>query len=124
MVPAAGEVRPCVKPGSGRCLGVPASPPLIGELETHLPIDTLRLQFDPAGIRCRHGPGPQPRATISMGWHELLGLFTNATSLNDVAGDHGNAVEVAFDFVNRLVGWLTSNETTRTDLGRLSGAVI
>lgn len=97
-------------------------PPIQGELEIHLPTDTFHLQLDGATIRSRHGPASQPRATISVGWLGLLHLLTTDTSL-DPPPNNGDAIRGDVDFVNQFLGWVTSNETTRSGLAQLSEAV-
>lgn len=97
-------------------------PPIRGELEIRLPTDTFHLQLDPARIRSRHGPAPQPSATISLGWHDLIRLLTSETSLDDLPPDNGDAIQGDADFVNLFLEWLASNETTRSGLAQLGGA--
>jgi DNA-binding HxlR family transcriptional regulator len=98
-------------------------PPDRGELEVRLPSDTFHLQLDGAAIRSRHGPAPQPRAAINVGWRDLLDLLTRSSSLDDLTAEEGNTVEGDVDFVDRFLEWLVGNEATRTGLAQLSAAV-
>jgi hypothetical protein len=57
-----------------------------------------------------------------VGWLGLLHLLTTDTSL-DPPPNNGDAIRGDVDFVNQFLGWVTSNETTRSGLAQLGQAV-